>query len=201
MNIGVDIDDTISNSFEIIFGDSQIFDIEEMNGTGKVKNIGNIPNHYYIENMYDWDEKSIEKFWYKYFKKVLVEATPKPYVKEILKKLKDEGNKIYLITARYEQEGIESVENLTKEWLEKHNITYDKLLMNSEDKLKIAQENKIDIFIDDCLKNCKEVAEGKIKTYMFASIGNIMVDSKDIEKIYSWPQFYFEVNKFTKNSQ
>ena len=41
MNIGVDIDDTISNSFEIIFGDSQIFDIEEMNGTGKVKNIGN----------------------------------------------------------------------------------------------------------------------------------------------------------------
>ena len=80
-------------------------------------------------------------------------------------------------------------------------ITYDKLLMNSEDKLKIAQENKIDIFIDDCLKNCKEVAEGKIKTYMFASIGNIMVDSKDIEKIYSWPQFYFEVNKFTKNSQ
>lgn len=83
----------------------------------------------------------------------------------------------------------------------KHNITYDKLLMNSKDKLKTAQENKIDIFIDDCLKNCKEVAEGKIKTYMFASIGNIMVDSKDIEKIYSWPQFYFEVNKFTKNSQ
>ena len=131
----------------------------------------------------------------------MVEATPKPYVAEILKKLKDEGNKIYLITARYEQEGIESVENLTKEWLKKHNITYDKLLMNSKDKLKTAQENKIDIFIDDCLKNCKEVAEGKIKTYMFASIGNIMVDSKDIEKIYSWPQFYFEVNKFTKNSK
>ena len=96
MNIGVDIDDTISNSFEIIFGDSQIFDIEEMHGTGKVKNIGNIPNHYYIENMYDWDEKSIEKFWYKYFKKVLVEATPKPYVAEILKKLKDEGFEVHI---------------------------------------------------------------------------------------------------------
>ena len=36
MNIGVDIDDTISNSFEIIFGDSQIFDIEEMNGVFKI---------------------------------------------------------------------------------------------------------------------------------------------------------------------
>ena len=39
------------------------------------------------------------------------------------------------------EQGIESVENLTKEWLEKHNITYDKLLMNSEDKLKIVTRN------------------------------------------------------------
>ncbi len=34
MNIGIDIDDTMSNSFEIMLADSQIYDIEEMKGTG-----------------------------------------------------------------------------------------------------------------------------------------------------------------------
>ncbi len=51
MNIGIDIDDTLSNSFESIAADAQKFDIEELGNTGEVKNYGKVENHNYIEFM------------------------------------------------------------------------------------------------------------------------------------------------------
>ena len=87
MNIGIDIDDTMSNSFEIMLADSQIYDIEEMKGTGDIKNLGSIPTYDQIENMYKWEEEALKKFWYKHFERVLREATPKQYVAETIKKL------------------------------------------------------------------------------------------------------------------
>ena len=38
MNIGIDVDDTISNSFETIFADSQKFDIE-LGNSGEPNNM------------------------------------------------------------------------------------------------------------------------------------------------------------------
>ena len=69
MNIGIDIDDTMSNSFEIMLADSQIYDIEEMKGTGDIKNLGSIPTYDQIENMYKWEEEALKKFWYKHFER------------------------------------------------------------------------------------------------------------------------------------
>ena len=40
MKIGIDIDDTISNSFESVFAESQKFDIEELGNNGEVKQYG-----------------------------------------------------------------------------------------------------------------------------------------------------------------
>lgn len=62
MNIGIDIDDTMSNSFEIMLADSQIYDIEEMKGTGDIKNLGSIPTYDQIENMYKWEEEALKNF-------------------------------------------------------------------------------------------------------------------------------------------
>lgn len=201
MNIGIDIDDTMSNSFEIMLADSQIYDIEEMKGTGDIKNLGSIPTYDQIENMYKWEEKALKKFWYKHFERVLREATPKQYVAETIKKLKEEGNNIYIITARYEQDGIESVEGLTEEWLKKNKIEYDRLLINSSDKLKIAREYNIDVFIDDCFKFCKEINDSGIKSYMFVGTTNNNIETGEVEKVYSWPQVYFKIKEFTQKTQ
>ena len=184
MNIGIDIDDTMSNSFEIMLADSQIYDIEEMKGTGDIKNLGSIPTYDQIENMYKWEEEALKKFWYKHFERVLREATPKQYVAETIKKLKEEGNNIYIITARYEQDGIESVEGL-----------------NSSDKLKIAREYNIDVFIDDCFKFCKEINDAGIKSYMFVGTTNNNIETGEVEKVYSWPQVYFKIKEFTQKTQ
>lgn len=195
MNIGIDIDDTISNSFETYFPDSQIYDIEKMNGTGKVKDIGKIPSHKYIETMYEWDEKSTYEFWSIYFEKVLKEATVKDHAAEVIKKLKEDGNNIYIITARYEQEGIDSVRRLTEEWLKNNNIVYDELIMDADNKLEVAQKYNIDVFIDDSLVNCKDVSKGNTKVLQYVGIGNVLTEDKDIQKVYSWPQIYNIIGK------
>ena len=120
---------------------------------------------------------------------------------DTIKKLKEEGNNIYIITARYEQDGIESVEGLTEEWLKKNKIEYDRLLINSSDKLKIAREYNIDVFIDDCFKFCKERNDAGIKSYMFVGTTNNNIETGEVEKVYSWPQVYFKIKEFTQKTQ
>ena len=191
MNIGIDIDDTISNSFETYFEDSQIYDIETMKGTGKVKDLGKIPSDNIIETMYDWDDEATLKFWDKYFIKVLKYSTPRFFASEAIKKLKEEGNNIYIITARYEQDGInEGVKNLTVKWLKTNNIYYDELIMNADDKLEVSKKYNIDVFIDDSLKNCIEVSKGDIKVLHYAGLANFLVDTGAIPNVYSWQQIY-----------
>ena len=115
--------------------------------------------------------------------------------------ISSQQNNIYIITARYEQDGIESVEGLTEEWLKKNKIEYDRLLINSSDKLKIAREYNIDVFIDDCFKFCKEINDAGIKSYMFVGTTNNNIETGEVEKVYSWPQVYFKIKEFTKKTQ
>ncbi len=195
MNIGIDIDDTLSNSFETIFADSQKFDIEVVGNDGKVNNYGKISNHYYIENMYTWKEEQYEEFWTTYFIKALIEATPKMYAKQVVQKLKQEGNHIYIITSRYEDELYKNVEKETKNWLEKHGIIYDKLILNAQDKAKVAKEYKIDIFIDDSMAHCKKIQAQGIKAFWYTSVMNQGIEDDELTRVYSWSQIYHLIHQ------
>ena len=96
MNIGIDVDDTISNSFEAIFADAQKFDIE-LGNSGEPKQYGRISDHNQIETLYShWTNEQIDEFWNKYFIKVLTIARPKDCATEVIKKLKEEGNNIVI---------------------------------------------------------------------------------------------------------
>ena len=197
MNIGIDIDDTISNSFETIFDDSQKFDIE-LGNSGETKQYGKILDHNQIETLYPhWTNEQIDLFWNTYFIKVLTIAKPKNYVAEILKKLKEENNNIIIITSRYEySEGRTEIENYTKKWLKRNEIVYDKLVLEAQDKLKAAKENNIDLFIDDSIEHCRNVQYGNIKTFLYTSICNQGVETPDLERVYSWIQIYNKYHKY-----
>ncbi|MGN1270143.1 MAG: HAD hydrolase-like protein [Clostridia bacterium] len=197
MNIGIDIDDTISDSFESVFADSQKFDIEELGNSGELKEYGKIAHHNYIETLYShWSDEQTYNFWSKYFINMLTKAKPKPYVVETLDKLRKEGNKIIIITSRYEvEENSNAVEQYTKQWLVKNNINYDKLIINAQDKSIIAQENNIDLFIDDSIEHCRKMLEKNIKTLLYTSICNQGVDVPELERVYSWVQIYDKYKK------
>ena len=89
----------------------------------------------------------------------------------------------------------DNVEEITEQWLVDNKVEYDGLFLNASDKLQIAKENNIDIFIDDSFKNCKGIVDNTdIKVYMMNSRANENINDNKIERVYSWPELYNLIN-------
>ena len=195
MNIGIDIDDTISETFETLLPYSQKYTIEDLKRESKVEMDSNLSNHFYIVYMNGWNEKEATDFWSKYYGEILRQLNIKKFAADVIKKLKQQGNKIYLITARWDMPN-DNVKEITKQWLAKNQIEYDELIINASDKLKIVQEKKIDVFIDDSFKNCKNIVDNtSIKVYMMNSRVNSNLNNEKIRRVFSWPEIYDLINK------
>ncbi len=196
MNIGIDIDDTIANTYDILFNYAQNYTINEI---GKeIKDINrNCKTHMYVQSFHNWNIDEEKNFFDKYYEKMVKKIQPKIYSVENIEKLKESGDNIYLITARWLSDKF-NVEKETKDWLEKYNIKYDKLILNASNKVLVAKENNIDIFIDDSIKNCTEMSKVGIKTYIMDSIINKDFTSENIERVYSWPHLYQKIENLKK---
>ena len=189
MNIGIDIDDTISDTYETQFNVAQYYTINVLKRDGKINELNNLTNHFYNKYLHNWNDEEEMEFFTRFYKKCLEEIRPKMYAKEVLDKLKEE-NKIYLVTARFDW-GETKAEDVTKKWLEDFKIPYDKLIVNAQDKAEIAKKYNINIFLDDSYTNCQKVAEIGAKTYLMDSrVNRGIKEDEKIERIYSWPHFY-----------
>ena len=142
MNIGFDIDDTITNSSKIFIK----YAIEYNN----LKKIIYPVNTNELDQTlaFGWNDKNKKEFKNLYLKKILMETTPNKDVIKVINYLKKTGNKIYLITARNDSE-ISNMYEFTKRWLLINKINYDKLFVNCKSKVSACIENQIDVFIDD----------------------------------------------------
>lgn len=195
MNIGIDIDDTISETFESLLPYSQKYTIEDLKRESNINSRADLANHLYIVYMNGWNEQEAVAFWEKYYAEILKGLNIKKFASDVINKLKQEGHKIYLITARWDMRA-DNVEEITKKWLENNNIQYDGLFLNASDKLKLAKENNIDIFIDDSFKNCKNIVDNSdIKVYMMNSRVNESLNDDKIKRVFSWPEIYDLINR------
>ena len=195
MNIGIDIDDTISETFESLLPYSQKYTIEDLKRESKINSRADLANHLYIVYMNGWNEQEAVIFWEKYYAEILKGLNIKKFASDVINKLKQEGHKIYLITARWDMKN-DNVEKITEKWLEDNNIQYDGLFLNASDKLKLAKENNIDLFIDDSFKNCKNIVDNSdIKVYMMNSRVNESLNDNKIKRVFSWPEIYDLINR------
>ena len=186
MNIGIDIDDTISETFETLLPYAQRYTIEELGRKEKIDFNKDYLNHYYVEKMFNWKEEEAMNFWKKYYEEIIEKVNSKAFASEVIGKLKEKGNNIYLITARWSNKD-NKVEKITKKWLKEKNIVYDKMFLSAEDKVKLVEENKIDIFIDDSYQNCKDVSEKtNAKVYIMSSRVNEKFKIEGVKRVYSW---------------
>lgn len=198
MVIGIDIDDTITDTYAYMFPYSQKYTIEDLG-----KNIENIDRncmtHMYTTTFHKWNEKEEKGFLDKYYEATLKNLKPRLFAVEVIKKLKEKGNTILLITARFPSDKFD-VEELTKRWLKDNKINYDKLILNAQDKVKFAKDNQVDVFIDDSIKNCKAMSEANIKTYMMDTIINLNDKNDKVKRVYSWPHLYQEIMKLKEEN-
>lgn len=196
MIIGIDIDDTIADTYEVMFNYGQEYTMNVLKREPIIQKINTCNNHLYTKSIYNWTDEEEINFFRLYYKKIITDVIPKTLSLKYLQKLKDDGNKIILITARWQPEDFDlDVENETKKWIEKNNVPCDKLVINAIDKQEIAKNENIDVFIDDSFKNCEAVSDIGIKTYIMDTRVNRELNRNDIERVYSWPHVYMKLKK------
>ena len=128
MNKRIDIDDTITNSSEVFVKYARIYN-NEHNIIYKIDTSSLDQN-----KAFGWSKEEQKKFALQYLKQILKETIPNKDVVQVIKHLKKLGCNIYLITARNDSE-IPGMYNFTKQWLIDNNIEFDKLIINSDDKI------------------------------------------------------------------
>lgn len=190
MKIGIDIDDTITNSSDVF--------IEYAKKYNEENNI-----HYDIDNTtldtkksFGWNNQNQIEFAEKYLKKILQTVSSKSDSVEIINKLKKEGHEIYFITARKDKEINGNIFELTENWLKQNNYEYDLLITESKDKLGACIENSIDVFIDDSYSNCKLINDlMKIHVLLFTTRYNSNVKDDSLIRVKDWVEIYDYLNK------
>lgn len=170
MRIGVDLDNTICKTSEMI---NKL--LEEY---AKEKNI---ESNNIIENI-----ELKEEFFKKYTLKIFSEVEIKDNASEVLKRLKEKGNEIYIITARSNYFISTEIDVLepTMNWLNKHGIVVDKVITDSYgiDKAKTCLDNNIDIMIDDDMVNYQSIINLGMKCILFDDKNRYNVDNR----VSSW---------------
>ena len=193
MRIGIDIDDTISDTYEVVVAYAQKYTINELNKEEKLNDII-AQHHSYVAKMHNWNYDEEVNFWQKYYGEIIKNVKPFTFSVETINKLRDEGNKIVIVTARWPEPNWD-VNELSRKWLKENNINYDDIVFNAQDKGKVAVEKKLDLLIDDSFQNCKSVADKGIKSFIIQTRINKGLEDKRITRVYSWPDIYNRIKE------
>ena len=188
MNIGIDIDGVLTDleRATIDFGTKMCI---EQNWP-----ITMDLSKYWEVEAFGWTSEQADKFWNKYLVEYVIQSPARRFAKEIISKLREEGNNIYSITARDESgmppEYYGKMQELTRGWLEKYEIEYDKLIFAKDsEKLEKCLENNVDIMIEDSPRNIRNISS-KVKVIKFDCQYNKDVIGSNIINAYSWYHIY-----------
>ena len=191
MKIGIDVDNTITTTMPILKAYCKKYNDEVVKRNLKMNEKG-----YSTTNLYDWTAEENIMFCNKYLEEVVLQAEVKENASEIIEKIKNEGNEIFIITAR-SQPRFKDPYNLTKDFLDKNNIVYDKIIVNCEDKYTYCKENNIDIMMDDEPRHINAISE-LIPVIVFKDLQNEDCKGENIIKVDTWNEVYNVYSKIKK---
>lgn len=187
MIIGVDIDDTLTDIRDEVgaaalkYAQSLNKDIDETKVVWDKNNNGSS-----FKERYNFNYDELLYFFGNIQENITKKAKPREDVVDVIKKLREDGHKIYIITAR-DSEFHNDPYELSKTWLNKNNIGYDKLIVDARDKAKICREQNVEIFIDDKLSNCMQISNENIVTIR---ITNYTEQHQNIVNKKNWKEIY-----------
>lgn len=179
MNIGIDIDDTITDTFDYLMP----YIAEYFNSDLSYLKKNNIS---YSNMPEEWKKKEIH-FAKKYYDRIIPHTPVKPDAAEYIEKIHKIGNKILIITARDNHLYTDSYKT-TREQLKSNNIYHDKLICTFN-KCSACIDEQIDLFIDDSAEHCRQVSAAGIQTLLFNSKGNRNIPV-DLIRVNNWKEVY-----------
>lgn len=182
MVIGIDMDDTICSTNERIIIEADKYDKEVLGGTG-IKDI----DAYEFTKMMGWPQEMKGQFFSDRLEYIMDNAEIKEGAKDVINKLHDEGNKIIIISFR-KGKYIKDPYNLTKNWLERNGVHYDKIYVDTGSKVDECLSEKVDLFIDDKESHCEDVSSANINVLLFTNAYNH--EEKRFDRADNWNQVY-----------
>lgn len=181
--IGLDLDDTITYLKDEMEKEASIFD-KSINGNGIIDD-----SKYLVGEKYGWEKSDLDKFFRLHRIKVINNATIRDDVIIYLNKLMELGYEIIIITAR-NSNYYKNPYEYTKNWLDKNNIPYTKLIVNAKSKKEICERENVSIFVDDMPSNCLEVnGLSNIKVFIMDNKDNYL-DDNSIIRINNFKDLY-----------
>lgn len=192
MKIGIDVDNTITNTLPILKAYCRVYNEEVIKRNLEMNEKG-----YTTTTLYNWTPEENFIFCKKYIEEIVLRATIKNDAQKIVEQIKNDGNEIYIITARNTPYFTDPYKT-TKEFLDVNNIVYDKIIVNCTDKYTYCLENNIDIMMDDEPKHINSISK-MIPVIAFEGMQNEDCQGKNIIKVNTWEQVYKEYQKLKTN--
>lgn len=187
MRIGIDIDGVLTDvmRYACDYGSKYFFD-----KYGKLDiNI----DSWSLKDMFNVSDEEDKECWLKIVDNYAINESARPFAAEIIDKIKNENNEIYIITARSSSKWDDvngEMNNILISWLNNNNIKYDKLIVSKE-KLEICKNYKIDIMIEDKTENINSIST-KIPVICFNANHNKNLKGNNIYRAYSWYDVYYK---------
>ena len=194
MRIGVDLDGVLNDVAEWHFACGSKFCLEHN------INIGFNPKGYYMEEQFNLTREENIEFWRQYIFDLLIAIPIRPYASEVIHKLRKDGHKIIILSARdnqfltHQYSGM--IDYYVKAWLNKYNIEYDEIIINTNNKREKCLSIGLDLMIEDKASNVNDISK-IIPVMVFDAPYNQGCTGKNVIRVYSWYQIYQEIiNKF-----
>lgn len=194
MRIGVDIDGVLNYRVKFLLECGTKFCVET--GKGQLTDLSS-PR---IAGIFGWDRATRDEFWYQEGYKQLYTWPAQEYAAEVLRRLREEGDEVWIVTGRSEAdmkvanvpEG--SWEEITRKWLEKNRIEYDGFGFALADKAEFCLQHDIELIVED-LPMYLEGLSGKVRTLIFDCPYNRGIEVVGGERVYSWYDIYSKIKR------
>ena len=193
MRIGIDIDGVLNNlqEYHMAFGTRFCYDHNLL--------FTFHPEEYSVRDMFEWDPETEKKFYEAYYAIFLTSPEfIKTHAKDALRLLHRQ-NILYIITARLEEDVPlsmnQSMYDITKEWLDKNELCYDHLLFGEANKLKLIEQFRLDIMIEDNPVLLKKSGDSKIPFLCFDASYNRIALPENVMRVHSWYEALILLNQ------
>ena len=178
MNIGIDIDDTITNTYETLIPMVAI-----SYGINIDKFMKKLPSYKELVGTLP----DFGNFAKKNYEKIAKMVPLRVGVVDVINKLKEQGHRIVIISSRNNTD-FKDPYKVSYDYLTTNGIKFDKLIVNVTNKAKTCVLENIDLFIDDDTNNCKATKKKGIVTLQMNT--TFCKGSKDVRKVNDWMEVY-----------
>lgn len=162
MKIGIDIDDTLTNTKDEQIKYWKIYTERKPHP----KYTSELPD--YIN---EFSDEYINEFWDTYRKELTFHNNFKKNASKIIDKLWKDGHELCIVTSRPDEK-YDDLQGMLKDWFKLNKINISEYHTSVMDKGIYIKENNIDLLIDDSLRHINSAKKLNKKCILFNNIDN-----------------------------